>query len=119
MSIVAGQPPGRPVGPTRRTTAPRKRGDDTRAKIIDETVRCIVEEGFSAATAKHVLGVDVDSRRNVDGMRRMVIDTVLAFLTSNISYSGYESYLEPAPSPAEAAEPDELFDIYGEDGRIV
>ena len=23
-------------------------------KIIDETVRCIVEEGFAAATAKHV-----------------------------------------------------------------
>ena len=42
------------VAPTRQTTAPRKRGDDTRAKIIDETVRCIVEEGFPAATAKHV-----------------------------------------------------------------
>ena len=42
------------IAPTRRTTAPRKRGDDTRAKIIDETVRCIVEEGFAAATAKHV-----------------------------------------------------------------
>jgi AcrR family transcriptional regulator len=42
------------IAPTRRTTAPRKRGDDTRAKIIDETVRCIVEEGFTAATAKHV-----------------------------------------------------------------
>ena len=54
MSIAAGQSPGRTVGPTRRTTAPRKRGDDTRAKIIDETVRCIVEEGFAAATAKHV-----------------------------------------------------------------
>ena len=40
--------------PTRSTNAPRKRGDDTRAKIIDETVRCIVEEGFPAATAKHV-----------------------------------------------------------------
>ncbi|BCQ10927.1 TetR family transcriptional regulator [Mycobacterium heckeshornense] len=40
--------------PTRRTSAPRKRGDDTRAKIIDETVRCIIEEGFEAATAKHV-----------------------------------------------------------------
>ena len=40
-------------------------------------------------------------------------------MTSNISYSGYESYLEPAPSLAEAAEPNELFDIYGEDGRIV
>jgi AcrR family transcriptional regulator len=42
------------IAPTRRTTAPRKRGDDTRAKIVDETVRCIVEEGFTAATAKHV-----------------------------------------------------------------
>lgn len=40
--------------PTRQTEAPRKRGDDTRARIIDETVRCIVEEGFPAATAKHV-----------------------------------------------------------------
>ncbi|MBV8785280.1 MAG: TetR/AcrR family transcriptional regulator [Mycobacterium sp.] len=54
MSIVAGQTPGRPIGPTRRTSAPRKRGDDTRARIIEETVRCITEEGFSAATAKHV-----------------------------------------------------------------
>lgn len=40
--------------PTRQTRAPRKRGDDTRALIIDETVRCVVEEGFPAATAKHV-----------------------------------------------------------------
>jgi TetR/AcrR family transcriptional regulator, regulator of cefoperazone and chloramphenicol sensitivity len=40
--------------PTRRTTAPRKRGDDTRARIVEETVRCICEEGFPAATAKHV-----------------------------------------------------------------
>ncbi|WP_445168220.1 TetR/AcrR family transcriptional regulator [Mycolicibacterium sp. Dal123E01] len=40
--------------PTRQTRAPRKRGDDTRAMIIDETVRCVVEEGFAAATAKHV-----------------------------------------------------------------
>ncbi|MEO6793553.1 MAG: TetR/AcrR family transcriptional regulator [Mycobacterium sp.] len=52
MIISAG--PTRPPGPTRRTSAPRKRGDDTRAKIIDETVRCILEEGFGAATAKHV-----------------------------------------------------------------
>ncbi|AKK25768.1 TetR/AcrR family transcriptional regulator [Mycobacterium sp. EPa45] len=40
--------------PTRQTHAPRKRGNDTRALIIDETVRCVVEEGFQAATAKHV-----------------------------------------------------------------
>lgn len=50
ISVGSTQPPG----PTRRTRAPRKRGDDTRAKIIDETVRCILEEGFGAATAKHV-----------------------------------------------------------------
>ena len=73
----------------------------------------------NGVTAQHLSRVDLESRRNVDGMRRMVIDTVLAFLTSNISYSGYESYLEPAPSPAETTEPGELFDIYGEDGRIV
>ncbi|BAX90669.1 TetR/AcrR family transcriptional regulator [Mycobacterium shigaense] len=54
MSIAAGQAPARSASPTRRTSAPRKRGDATRAKIIDETVRCIVEEGFAAATAKHV-----------------------------------------------------------------
>jgi len=54
MSISAGQQARSAVRPTRQTRAPRKRGDDTRAKIIDETVRCIVEEGFAAATAKHV-----------------------------------------------------------------
>lgn len=54
MPIAAGQDPVRSATPTRRTTAPRKRGDDTRAKIIGETVRCINEEGFAAATAKHV-----------------------------------------------------------------
>ena len=79
---------------------------------------CLYRVG-NAATAKHVFGVDVESRRNVDGMRRMVIDTVLAFLTSNISYSGYESYLEATPAPTEDADPDELFDIYGDEGRIV
>lgn len=54
MSIAAPQSAGSSVGPTRRTRAPRKRGDDTRARIIEETVRCITEEGFAAATAKHV-----------------------------------------------------------------
>jgi TetR/AcrR family transcriptional regulator, regulator of cefoperazone and chloramphenicol sensitivity len=54
MSIAAGSRPSRSTSPTRRTSAPRKRGDGTRAKIVDETVRCIVEEGFAAATAKHV-----------------------------------------------------------------
>jgi TetR/AcrR family transcriptional regulator, regulator of cefoperazone and chloramphenicol sensitivity len=54
MSIAAQPTSKRSATPTRRTSAPRKRGDDTRAKIIDEAVRCIVEEGFAATTAKHV-----------------------------------------------------------------
>lgn len=77
----------------------------------------------NAGTAQHISRIDMESRRNVDGMRRMVIDTVLAFLTSNISYSGYESYLEATPAPAEDAQPeeypDEYYDIYADDGRIV
>jgi AcrR family transcriptional regulator len=52
--MVSLGPPPKAIAPTRRTSAPRKRGDETRAKIIEETVRCIVEEGFAAATAKHV-----------------------------------------------------------------
>src|SRR5437868_2412221 len=42
-------------------TAPRRpanggqlRADRTRALVIDETIRCIVEEGFAAASAKHI-----------------------------------------------------------------
>lgn len=54
MSLSAGQQGTRAVTPTRQTSAPRRRGDETRAKIIDETVRCVVEEGFAATTAKHV-----------------------------------------------------------------
>ncbi|MEO8815848.1 MAG: TetR/AcrR family transcriptional regulator [Mycobacterium sp.] len=54
MSISTGREGERSPAPTRRTSAPRKRGDETRVKIIDETVRCITEEGFAAATAKHV-----------------------------------------------------------------
>ncbi|ORX07044.1 TetR/AcrR family transcriptional regulator [Mycolicibacillus trivialis] len=54
MSMTAGPKANRRGAPTRRTSAPRRRGDETRARIIDETVRCVVEEGFAAATAKHV-----------------------------------------------------------------
>ena len=46
----------------RRRTTPRRpsagrqeRGDRTRQMLIDETVRCIREEGFSAASARHII----------------------------------------------------------------
>lgn len=40
--------------PTRPKGGRQTRADRTRAAIIDETVRCVLEEGFSAASAKHV-----------------------------------------------------------------
>jgi TetR/AcrR family transcriptional regulator, regulator of cefoperazone and chloramphenicol sensitivity len=92
MSIAAGQRPGRSVSPTRRTSAPRKRGDDTRSKIIDETVRCIVEEGFAAATAKHVAeragvtwGVIQYHFGDRNGMLMAVVDDGVARLVESLS----------------------------------
>jgi len=90
MSISAGQ--ARSVGPTRRTSAPRKRGDDTRAKIIDETVRCVIEEGFSATTAKHVAeragvtwGVIQYHFGDRNGLLMAVVDDGVAGLVDSLS----------------------------------
>jgi AcrR family transcriptional regulator len=85
-------PPSRSIAPTRRTSAPRKRGDDTRTKIIDETVRCIVEEGFAAATAKHVAeragvtwGVIQYHFGDRNGMLMAVVDDGVARLVDSLS----------------------------------
>ena len=90
MSIIAGQKA--PASPTRRTSAPRKRGDDTRAKIIDETVRCIAEEGFAAATAKHVAeragvtwGVIQYHFGDRNGLLMAVVDDGVARLLESLS----------------------------------
>lgn len=42
------------VRPTRKGTRAQVRGDRTRATIIDETIRCVIEEGFAAASANHI-----------------------------------------------------------------
>ncbi|MGZ4524930.1 MAG: TetR/AcrR family transcriptional regulator [Mycobacterium sp.] len=92
MSLAAGQVPGRSVEPTRRTSAPRKRGDETRAKIIDETVRCIMDEGFDAATAKHVAeragvtwGVIQYHFGDRNGLLMAVVDDGVARLVDSLS----------------------------------
>lgn len=41
--------------PRRPATGRQERGDRTRELLIDETVRCIREEGFSAASARHII----------------------------------------------------------------
>lgn len=90
MPISAGN--SRSPGPTRRTSAPRKRGDDTRARIIDETVRCILEEGFGATTAKHVAeragvtwGVIQYHFGDRDGLLMAVVDDGVAELLTSLS----------------------------------
>ena len=78
--------------PTRTTAAPRKRGDETRIKIIDETVRCVVEEGFAAATAKHVAeragvtwGVIQYHFGDRNGLLMAVVDDGVAKLLESLS----------------------------------
>ncbi len=92
MSIPAGRAPWPSVAPTRRTSSPRKRGDDTRAKIIAETVRCIVDEGFAAATAKHVAeragvtwGVIQYHFGDRNGLLMAVVDEGVAGLLDSLS----------------------------------
>jgi AcrR family transcriptional regulator len=43
------------TAPRRPSTGRQERGDRTRDLLIDETVRCIREEGFSAASARHII----------------------------------------------------------------
>ena len=42
------------VSPRRPVNGKQLRADRTRATVIDETVRCVLEEGFGAASAKHI-----------------------------------------------------------------
>ncbi|MEX5711342.1 TetR/AcrR family transcriptional regulator [Parafrankia sp. FMc6] len=53
VASPADRPKGR-ANPTRPAERTQPRGDRTRAAIIDETVRCVREEGFGAASARHI-----------------------------------------------------------------
>lgn len=43
-----------PIAPTRAASGAQARAERTRALIMDEAVRCVIEEGFAAASAKHI-----------------------------------------------------------------
>ena len=53
---MTGRPPSivARVQPTRTGGRVQERGDRTRTAIVDETIRCVLEEGFAAASAKHI-----------------------------------------------------------------
>lgn len=69
-----------------------------------------------ARTLYSVRNIDCADRRNIDGMRRLVIDAVLSFLTSNIAPSGYDSYLAPDHAAVQPTQP--AAQVYDVDGGI-
>ena len=92
--------PARSASPTRQTSAPRRRGDDTRARIVDETVRCIIEEGFAAATAKHVAeraGVTWGVIQYHFGDRAGLVGCAATVLDHVLSPASVDAFLAHAP----------------------
>lgn len=72
---------GRRTTPRRPATGRQERGDRTRDLLIEETVRCIREEGFSAASARHIIdragvswGVIQHHFGDRDGLLTAVVD---------------------------------------------
>ncbi len=82
----------------RRRTPPRRpisgrqeRGDRTRDLLIDEAVRCIREEGFSAASARHIIeragvswGVIQHHFGDRDGLLTAVIEDAMDRLIASL-----------------------------------
>jgi len=81
----------RRTAPRRPTTGRQERGDRTRDLLIDETVKCIREEGFSAASARHIIeraglswGVIQHHFGDRDGLLTAVIDDAVDRLTASL-----------------------------------
>jgi AcrR family transcriptional regulator len=75
------------AAPRRPVSGSQLRADRTRALVIDETIRCILEEGFAAASAKHITeragvtwGVVQYHFGDRDGLLMAVVDTGFAEL---------------------------------------
>ena len=97
---------GRRTAPRRPTTGRQQRGDRTRDLLIDETVRCIREEGFSAASARHIIeragvswGVIQHHFGDRDGLLTAVIEDALDRLIAS---------LEVLSDPAQVTDTEEL-----------
>lgn len=77
------------VAPRRPVNGKQQRADRTRAMVIDETVRCVLDEGFGAASAKHITeragvtwGVIQYHFGDRDGLLMAVVDEGFAQLQS-------------------------------------
>ncbi|WP_243841320.1 TetR/AcrR family transcriptional regulator [Mycobacterium sp. DL592] len=75
------------IAPRRPPGGSQERADRTRDLVLDETVRCVIEEGFAAASAKHIAeragvtwGVVQYHFGDRDGLLMAVVDRGLAQL---------------------------------------
>ena len=85
------------VRPTRTGARAQVRGDRTRDAIIDETVRCINEEGFAAASANHIAeraGVTWGVIQYHFGDRNGLLSAVVAH-----GYQGFRRAIESVSVP--------------------
>jgi AcrR family transcriptional regulator len=80
------------VAPRRPANGSQLRADRTRALVIDETIRCVLEEGFAAASAKHITeragvtwGVVQYHFGDRDGLLMAVVDKGFAELTEALA----------------------------------
>jgi AcrR family transcriptional regulator len=94
------------TAPRRPSTGRQERGDRTRDLLIDETVRCIREEGFSAASARHIIeragvswGVIQHHFGDRDGLLTAVIEDAVERLSSS---------LEVLSDPAQVTDTEDL-----------
>ena len=92
--------------PRRPITGRQERGDRTRDLLIDETVACIREEGFSAASARHIIeragvswGVIQHHFGDRDGLLTAVIEDAVDRLIAS---------LDVVSDPAAATDTDDL-----------
>ena len=79
------------IAPRRPAGAGQPRADRTREAVLDETVRCVVEEGFAAASAKHIAeragvtwGVVQYHFGDRDGLLMAVVDRGFAQLLDSL-----------------------------------
>jgi TetR/AcrR family transcriptional regulator, regulator of cefoperazone and chloramphenicol sensitivity len=79
------------VSPRRPANGKQVRADRTRAMVIDETVRCVIEEGFGAASAKHITeragvtwGVIQYHFGDRDGLLMSVVDSGFSQLIASL-----------------------------------
>jgi AcrR family transcriptional regulator len=75
------------IAPRRPASGSQLRAERTRERVLDETVRCVIDEGFAAASAKHIAersgvtwGVVQYHFGDRDGLLMAVVDRGLAEL---------------------------------------